>query len=246
MKKHKPIEVAVEPSLSDRISTHPALEWIYQNRKNVGWALIAVLAAGVMLYQTLGNWSRRSGQNYIAAENAYLEMRSTSGEVSQGAAEHLQLLLMQQPDLQARYDGLMAQFLLIRDERAEALPIAQRALTRTQGENSPYFSRYADNTLAIADGSYRQALTDSITLQQEIISDPLLATSSLLPLNLLRIAMLQQKLELEEDELNSWSQWRDLAKEEDKASHFQKVTQLYSEGEIDLQNYIAQRLNHLN
>lgn len=243
MKKHKPIEVVAEPSLSDRISTHPALEWLYQNKTNVGWALLILVAAGVMLYQTVGSWSRQAGKNYLAAENSYLEMRSTTGETSQLASERLQRLIAEQPDLQPKYDGLIAQFLLIRGETEAAALLAQRAINRTEAENSPYFDRYAATTLTISQGNYRPALVESMDLQKQIISNSQLSKSSLLPLNLLRIAMLQQKLNLEEDELNSWSQWQDLAKEEGKATQFQQVAQLYSEGEIDLQNYIAHRIS---
>jgi hypothetical protein len=56
--------------------------------------------------------------------------------------------------------------------------------------------------------------------------------------------MLQQKLGLD-DEVNSWQQFRDLAKEDGKAIHFKKVADIYREGDIDLDAYIAHRLSVL-
>lgn len=245
MKKQKPITITIEPTLSERLNDHPALEWATQNSKNLIWILLFTLALGFFAYRTLTSWSKQSGQNYLAAENAYLEMRSTSGERSTEAADRLSLLLAQQPDLQAKYDGLLAQYLLIQGDAPAAESAATRALARTKAENGPYFQQYAQATLLIANSNYKEALAEARKLQEAIVADRDLTYSALLPLNLLRIAMLQQKLELDADEITSWLQWQDLAKEEGKAVYFERVADVYQEGDIDLFGYISHRINVL-
>lgn len=244
MKKQKPITINIEPTLSERINDHPAFEWITQNRNNLIWALLLVFALGVFAYRTASSRSQQAGQNYLTAESTYLEMRSTTGEPSADAANRLDALIQAQPDLQAKYDGLLSQFLLAKGKTTEATPLAQRALKRTATENSPYFQQYAQATLLIAANDYSNALTQSLRLQDSIVADTHATQSTLLPVNLLRIAMLQQKLGLD-DEVNSWQQFRDLAKEDGKAIHFEKVADIYREGDIDLDAYIAHRLSVL-
>jgi hypothetical protein len=244
MKKQKPITINVEPTLSERINDHPAIEWAAENRNNLIWILVFTLALGIFAYRTVSSWSQQTGQNYLSAESAYLEMRSTTGERSNQAADKLTTLIQQQPDLQAKYDGLLSQFLLIRGNNAEATSLAQRALSRTAEENSPYFQQYAHATLQIAAGDYAGALTESLKLQELIVANSDITHSTLLPTNLLRIAMLQQKLGLD-DEINSWQQFKDLASEQGKAVHFEKVADIYREGDINLDVYIAHRLNVL-
>lgn len=245
MKKEKPITITIEPTLSERLNDHPALEWATQNSKNLIWILLFTLALGFFAYRTVTSWSKQSGQNYLAAENAYLEMRSTTGERSLEAVDRLTLLLMEQPDLQAKYDGLLSQYLLIRGDAAGAQKPAKRALLRTTTENGPYFQHYASATLLIANHDYKGALTEARNLQEMILADRDLTHSTLLPINLLRIAMLEQKLELDSDEITSWLQWQDLAKEEGKAIHFERVADIYQEGDIDLFGYISHRINVL-
>lgn len=242
MKKQKPVTIQIEPTLSERINDHPALEWAMENSKNLLIALLFILALGFFAYRTASSWAQQTGQNYLSAENAYVEMRSTTGDRSNEAANKLQLLIQQQPDLQAKYDGLLSQFLLVRGNTAEAAPLATRALSRTQSENSPYFQEYAQATLLIAEQNDAEALKKSLQLHQQILADTESTYSPLLPLNLLRIAMLQQKLGLEE-EINSWQQMKDLAKENGKAVHFESVAQIFREGNVDLDTYIDSRLN---
>lgn len=244
MKKQKPITINVEPTLSERLNDHPAIEWAAQNRNNLLWGLVFALALGIFAYRTVSSWSQQAGQNYLTADSAYMEMRSTTGERSTEAANRLTALIQEQPDLQTKYDGLLSQFLLIRGNNTEAATLAQRALARTAEENSPYFQQYAHATLQMAAGDYTGALNESLKLQELIVANNDMTQSTLLPINLLRIAMLQQKLGLD-DEINSWQQFSDLAKEDGKAVHFEKVAEIYREGDIDLNAYIAHRLNVL-
>lgn len=246
MKKQKPITLTAEMTVSERISTHPLVVWSAKNTQNIVWVLLVVFAFTFFVYRTLNYWSQQSGYNYIAAENAYYEMRSTTGERSTEATNRLNLLITEQPDLQAQYDGLLAQYFVIKGDGVNAQPLIKRALQRTAKETTPYHRQYAEATLLIAQDDLKGALASSIKLQQALIADPEFANSSLLPLNLLRMGILQQKLELAEDEQGTWNHWNDLAKQEGKVAHFEQVAQIYREGDIDFDRYISHRLSILN
>lgn len=191
------------------------------------YALYLVLGIGTLIvsmlviYQLWNAGQSRADRDYADAEKEFrifigIDGEKTSAEGLQKAFTQLQILMKQHPELEAKYDGMIAQTLINRNQDDLAAPFAQRALKRTQQENSPYYASYAETTLLIGNNNYNDALAQAKQLQQRIQEAPHPDAAHigdmLVAFNLLRIGMLQHQLGLKEEESKSWTELQQFLK----------------------------------
>lgn len=216
-------------SLSERLNEHPLLHWIADNTKNFVYLVLIIVSMGVLTYRLMSYWSSQAGYHYGTAENDFAEFKAQKGVERSATVEGLLQTIEIQPDLQPIYDGKLGQTLLSQgDERA--IPLIERAIARTGEAVGPLFSRYVENTLLIARGDYPAALKGSQELQTALLDQE--NAGILLPLNLLRIAMLQNRLGKES--LKTWAAWDELEKQN---VYFQDVAAIFREAKVDLKAY---------
>ena len=96
-----------------------------------------------------------------------------------------------------------------------SVPLIEKGLLSSSAHTN-YYDQFSANSLLIAKGGYEEALASAYTLKQKMERDELFwedtaskyRGSTLFAFNLLRIAMLCQKLENKSDELAAWSAFR--------------------------------------
>ena len=260
MSKHKQEAPITETnSLSDFLAESPIIQWISDNGRNLLWILLAFLASALLLYKIFGGSSTKTESDYFKAEGEFSVFENSADPKAQNEAlSKLSALLTRYPDLQPKYDGLVAQTLLNRNEVKEALPFANRTLSRTGKDHLPFYADYAHATLSISQEKYDDALKQAQTLKEKMIShakengDEKEFGDALYLFNLLRIAMLNQQLGNKEEELRAWQEFKQSAVQRQGEGYFvqsdlfENVIKKLQEGKASLLNYIEAREKLLN
>lgn len=262
MKKKSPDHSAALDKLDflDSIEEHAAVQWFSHHWQQL---LYGFLAAFILLF-SLYAWKAKSVSkaeiDYYDAAQIFQSFQA-GGDGSQEAFEQLNRLLNRQPDLHAKYDGLIAQTFLDRGQASQAMPFAERTLSRIDKDHLPFYVDFSSISLLLANNQESEGLTQSISLKVKML-DALAKSenvqespsfgSSLFALNLLRIGMLEQKVGSPSGELAAWKEWQNYANHNsstqinslDLRALFTLVNGI-SEGKATLQDYINLRLEKL-
>jgi hypothetical protein len=124
----------------------------------------------------------------------------------------LQKILKRHPDLQGKYDALLAECLLLKEKSKEAEAYALRMFKRI-APPSIHHAAFARITLMISKGEWQKALKESYMLKEKMEKDTQFWSeqsslirfgSPLYAYTLLRIAMLEQAAGATSNELKAW------------------------------------------
>lgn len=214
-------------------SENPVLQYLIKNKKQILTISLGLLAVLILAYKWLSIKTSSAEDDYLTANNRFISF--TQNPDNESVLSDLKELLVRHPELAEKYDAAIAQILINRNHAKASLPFAKAALERTENENSPYFSSYAQTTLLIAEKHYMDALPKAISLHKQMVQAKV--ESPLLIYNLLRIAALQKELNLKNEELKTWQTWKSLALKH-KLDHFQI-------GNVSLNHYIEHRIKEL-
>lgn len=234
--------------LSESMVDHRFVSWLSQYGLLALAALLTILVGSLLIYKVSFGATQKSEQDFIKADNYFTIFQGNAKEsldvaAAQDALNQLKALIQKHPELHAKYDGLIAQTLLNRNEIAQAQEFANLAIARTASENDPFYSDYAKTTLLIGEQNYQDSLTRALALQQQMeesISSLNVkpAGEALFALNLLRIGMLQQQQGILAEELKTWNKWDAwLAQNKNFAAQLDQ----FGEGKISLLHYINAR-----
>lgn len=241
-KTHTALETALEKSdLSDTLAEHPAVQWISQNGRSLLWLILGLIAVFLIGYRLMGGPSSGSARDYFSAEKEMHLFLTGSDAEAKESLDKLSKILNSYPDLQAKYDGRIAQKLIDRGAVSAALPFAERTLARLSKEHLPLYGDYSATTLLIEKEQYPEALEQAMALQAKMNVKQEKLGSGLFAANLLRIAMLNQQLGKKSEELKSWQ----TLKQTLSASAFAQVVQALSEGRLSILDYVAFREKEL-
>lgn len=149
------------------------------------------------------------------------------------------------PDLQRKYEPVIAQKLLDTHKIDQALAVAGRSLQRVKKE-VPLHAAYGETSLLIEQGNFQKALENAVALKEQMGTaylSELKAGSVLYVHNLLRIACLQQRLQNRPGEKSAWDELDAVLRSQSPVSDL--VLSSFTEKKIDLVHYIAERKKHL-
>ncbi len=259
--KKNPLQI-VSPNTKldflDRIEEHAAVQWFSANWQKLLYGFLA----GFLLLFSLYVWKARgitkAEIDYYDA-NQIFQVFQSGGENSQEAFDKLTQVLKRQPDLQSKYDGLIAQILIDRGNIAEAKPFAQNALSLLARDHLPFYIEFSATSILIAENKEAEALQDSLLLKKNMLeslskseSEEPTFGATLFAYNLLRIAMLEQKVGSPTSELAAWNEWQNYtsgvnafpSSSLDNKAFFSLANGI-NEGKVSLQDYINARLNQL-
>lgn len=245
----------LKPSFFDFLEQSFITEWFSKNGKTVLYGVISAIALLLIVYNFSDRSSIKAEQSYLqAANNFSLFMRSNPAQTLE-SLEKVKADIIAHPELHAAYDAAIAQTLLNRNFVSESMPFAESTLTRIQNEELPFYTDFAKTTLTIAQEQFRQALDQSLALQTqmvELLKNEVQRPSfgmELFAFNLIRIAMLYQKLGDSEAELRTWGELKqyaglshrssDLLKIDVQPFHF--IIQKMAVGTLSLPDYISFR-----
>lgn len=229
--------------LSHTFEDNRFIQWMTEHGTTV---IVSVLAALVILgvgYRFIGGGSSKAESDYINAENDFVIFKRGVAEGTNVASpdealQKLQKILQARPDLNAKYDGLLAQTLINRNDLAQAQLYANRSLERTKIDQLPFYTSYSETTLLICNQQYKDALLNALQLKQQMQDGK--ASDILFAFNLLRIAFLEQQVGTPEDELKAWQTLKGFAK------GYSLLETHFAEGSVSLSNYIEARERSLH
>lgn len=235
----------------------PAIQWLSQYGTTLLIAVLGAIALVFIAYRisTIGTESEEA--SFWNADKEFLqfvnpETMASDPLAGEDALAKLKKIIDSNPELHAKYDALIAQTLINRDEAGDAMPFANPAIKRTEAENSPYYADYSQTTLLISDGKYDEALKKALALDKQM-RDALAQNKTpaerqfgdmLFAFNVLRIGTLQRQLNLKADELKTWQDWKQFLQGTQypaMAKAFQQQRIIYSEGKTSLSDYIDMR-----
>lgn len=253
MKKEHPLPAEPHYGLSDQLADHPVIQWISQNGRQLFYLLLGLIACA-LLYAKFANRSGGSAADYTAAETAYNKfIQDKDPEARKAAFEQLSNLLKTHPELLPKYEGGMAQTLLLRGNLPLATEYAQGIIARTEVDHLEPFNEYSKTSLLIVGQKWDEALKQAQDLKAQLEKTPIQDADSkefgqtLYLFNLIRIAMLQQTLKQNGEEMKTWQAFKEMPVSKntpypiDPAIYEQVVSQL-GEGEANLLSYIDSRL----
>jgi hypothetical protein len=246
----------------DEMMDHPVVQWLSYHRQTILYAFLALVTFVAIAYWILSKKATDAETAYLQATTEFNRFQDAGLAVTEPAAHDeafakLQQLMGQYTDLHAKYDGLLAETLIIEDKSAEAQRFAQLAFDRTQHDDSPFYADFANTSLLISGGSYTIALQDARSLQEKMatqLSDAqqkgthLTFGVTVFALNLIRIAFVQQQLGDREGELKAWEEVKRLTvpgKFPFDQVDLKQAFDLFSEGKATLLGYIENRMRAL-
>lgn len=240
MKKQKDQDPQVSIESINRWDDSGMMDIISQYGKYFVIALGALIVALLLIYQLWSSGQSRSTHDYLDAERDFrtfigIDREKTPPEAINKAFVSLQELMKKHPELEAKYDGMIAQTLINRGQIDLAMPFAKRALVRTQKENSPYYYRYTETTLLINDKHYDKALQQAKELEKDLKNASKDTSGNvLIAFNILRIGILQHQLNQKSEEKETWKKLQQFLNENPEVTAQVNL----QEGQISLLDYI--------
>lgn len=215
MKKDQPSQSLPDLEL---LEENTVLDWLHKNSRNLVVALGALIAFFILGTLFFSHKVNRAEEDYLNAETLsaklQLPLLTDDDRISNTQAyEQLSQIINSRPELQAKYDGLIAQALISQGKIQEALPIAERNLQRIGKDNLPFYNDYSNATLLMAQQQYDQALKLTTQTQSHMQAQAKEATDENTPrsfgdtlyaFNTLRIAVLQQNAHNSAEANKAW------------------------------------------
>lgn len=225
-------------------------DWIQQHLNSIIAIGVGVVAtASWMIYQ----WNRGSPGDYLIAEKTF---NAWSGDRNDQLVK-LQKILKQHPELHAKYDGRIAQKLLLNSQQGLALSFS-KATQKRIGQVSPYYTLFSNGSLLIGEKKFDEALSQSKNLKAMLDQDDSFwKTKSatvkhgavLYGYNLLRIAFLEQMIGNSAGEQAAWNEFKKAAGwiESESASNrmdpesLSHICQNFQKNDVSLKDFIEYR-----
>lgn len=251
-KQHLSLKMYKEnPTLEDKISDHDLLHWIMKNSTNILAGTALLLALLFFLYRMSANEKVKAENDYYTATKeyiAFLGQGESTPLTEEQAFVQLEEILNRRPELQSKYDAMIAQTFLVRENPEAAHPFAKRTFARTSQDHLPLYQRFAEITLLISEQNYPQALHETKELKEQLLQEEANQSSSLLQVyNLLRLALLEQALDHKEGEIAAWKTLDETLYSTDPllstkhATLKMEMEKVFSDGTLSLKNYSDHR-----
>lgn len=251
------LTVLNKSDFAEDLAEHPFILWLSKHQQTLIYTFLACVAVLIVAYRFFSNQAANTEAAYLQADIAFERfqdntLKATEPSSREEAFAQLQSMMKQYPHLQSKYDGLIAETLIIDGNAAEAEIFAHRSFERTKEEDSPFYADFAKTTLLITRGSYEAANKESRELKTRMEAQTADAQSSstslsfgptLFLLNLVRMGMLEQQLGNKKEELNVWEEVKSLML--NRNQYFSPTVNLFNEGRASLERYIDHRINIL-
>lgn len=234
---------------TEDLADHPIIQWIMTNKRYLLFGFLGLFLLLIVSYRLISSTTLKAEEDFFRVQmtfNAFQEKAIHSKESSESLIDLNQLISLMDlhPELHAKYDGLIAQSLLIENLESKARPFAEQSFIRTKGENLDFYHEYAKTTLLIGAARYEEALTQTKQLKENLaqIETGNSFGETLYAFNLIRLATLYQQLGQSEQELQTWNEVEQYRPNQET---LMALHQLFSEPS-SLEHYIKERRRILN
>lgn len=231
--------------LEEDWSSHPAIEWLSANKKILLWGFLALLACLILTYRLMAMRTLSAETDYFQAQTLFTQFEqasSSSPDSLPSELDQLKAIMERHPELKPKYEGSLAQTLLIMGQDAQAQAFATDIFERTAPDDLSLYQDYSQVSLLIGEERYADALQQTQLLQAALDQLNEKANPILYVFNLIRLAMLYQQMGQAQEELQAWEQLQNQPHRLEAvlaANHVLKV------GQASLNQYIEERKNAL-
>lgn len=235
-------------NFNDDWTSNPAVEWISLHKQTILWIFGALLALIVIAFRFVVMHTENSESDFFRAQTAFAEFQQeaiqpTDQAEATASLEELDAIMKRHPELKPKYEGPLAQTLLISGQATPAAPYAEDIFNRTKPDHLKLYQDYSKASLLIAQGKTGEALAQAQQLKEAIEQDTNKAADSNLYLfNLIRLAMLHQQLGHKEDELKMWDEIQKFSPQSESLAF---TNQAFMIGSATLAQYIDERKKSL-
>ncbi len=236
-------------------------DWISEHSKKILSSFVVLIGLSFCLSQIIGKFSTRGKSDYLEAQNAFRAWVS-SETLNPKIPVALSKPLSRHPELKTKFGAHIAQRLLAFGEAKHSEQYAAASLKRSHDLKTPYYDRFSQNSLAIVQGKYPEALEEAKRLKSDLEQDDAFWDSRdkfirsgviLYAYNLVRIASLEKELGSKEGELVAWddlirnSGWKEPPHNQKMydPEAYAHLAQNFTQGDVSLLDYIEQRRKEL-
>ncbi|WP_154017811.1 hypothetical protein [Candidatus Protochlamydia phocaeensis] len=226
---------------------HPFVEWLSAYKQYLIGGCVGLFALLVLAYRLLSTQTLQAEKDFFQAQADFLQFQQNQDpSANPTLLKELKDIMARHPELHAKYDGALAQTLLIEGNPSEAKPFAQSSFQRTRPDRLEFYQDYAKTSLLIGEGLYSDALAQAKQLKDKMDqqTDSEAFGQTLYTFNLIRLAMLYQQLNQSQQESEAWAALQNQA--EKHLVDVLPVYQLFKTGQTSLNHYIDERKQALS
>lgn len=193
---------------NDKWDIDSIIDWISSNKKIIIGVLVGLFLLLIASYRYLSQKDVNAEINFLKAETLFTQFQEnnfSNPELAREKLKELDELFKKHPDLQVKYDGALAQSLLLSNQIPQSSSFMKAIFNRVQPDHLEFYQQYSQNSLIIGGGDFTKALQDAQELRKTIESSNSVGSYPILYLfNLIRIAVLQDQLGQKQEEIHVW------------------------------------------
>lgn len=228
-------------------TSHPAIEWLSNHKNILLWAVFGLVAALIIASQLISWRTLDAEKDFFQAQTMFTQFEQAAGNATDSTAaaadlEQLQAIMQRHPELKPKYEGPLAQTLLVTGQVPQAQVYIEDTFKRTQPDHLQLYQNYTQASMLIGQEQYANALQSAKQLQIDLDQLGKESNPVLYVYNLIRLAMLYQQMGQPEEELKAWEQ---LQNQPQRLEAVLEASQAYQIGNASLNQYIEERKSAL-
>ena len=229
---------------TEEFMEYSLVEWLSAYKKYLAWGAFIFFLLMILMYRWLSTQTLKAENDFFGAQLDFKRFEEKSVKTDDQAAflnefQKLDALIDRHPELQAKYDGPIAQTFIIAHLPDQARPVAENLFTRTKSEPVHFYQQYANASLLISEQHYQEALASALALKDQMNQQTdATAGGTLYVFNLIRLASLYQQLNMPQEELKTWET---LQSYKTDVNALVAAYQLFRENHFSLNKYIEER-----
>lgn len=233
-------------SLDDDWSSNPAIEWIVAHKHFFIWGFVALLIA-LLASSRLITWQTLDAEkDFFQAQTLFTQFEkdanNTENNFTATDLSQLESIMNRYPELKPKYQGALAQTLLVTGQVPQAQEMISDIFKRTAPDHLQLFQSYTNGSVLIQQKQYANALQHAKELKSTLEQSGLETHTALYIYNLVRMATLYQEMGQPNEELKTWEE---LESQTLNLDTLLAVTQAFQIGNISLDQYIEERKQEL-
>lgn len=227
---------------------HAVIEW-FSTHRNVFIYGVSILILVLLAFAKVISWHNSNAEkDYLEADGLFAQFQKEGLSTADQETAHKDLnsllsLMDRRPDLLPKYQGFLAETLLLNGNYALTEKFMQDIFARTSPDHLKFYQDYSKISLLIAKKEFDKGLEESLKLQTVLdLSQENPVFSKLFIFNTIRLGLLYEVTHNAAEELKIWEQL---------SSHPEKLTTALSEASqfsssfSSLKQYIDERKSHL-
>lgn len=227
-------------------TSHPAIEWLLAHKSIFLWGFFALLALLILSSRLIAWRTLDAEKDFFQAQTAFTQFEqdvtSANPTTASTDLEQLQAIMERHPELKPKYEGSLAQTLLVTGQIPQAKIFIDDIFKRTEPDHLKLYQHYTEASLLIGQGKYPEALDHAKKLKETLDQQGADANSVLYGFNLVRLALLYQQAGQSQEELKIWD---DLENQSQAMKGILTVAQAFQIGNASLSQYAEERKNTL-